>query len=655
MSPKNSFLQPTSTLLNGTSSILVACLMTRELTEHQIAQRQKQIDLGYSTIGYMRYRHCVRKDHRNKKWQHSWHPVTPNSRDNHYSIRAFQGLIRKWRTCLHWWGNLDEDTYSYLCMTSSNRDPASITSSELESSPFNKDDENLNANESRVLYPWNKMQHIDVTMAPPRSPVSSILTSAPLQDGFNGVGGRNWYNPGKTIPSNLYAGLAISKSSYPFLPEHRQCLTTGCWFEQQPKQTDFMVTSSDAFPPIDHKGDANVWFQGELATGRRLSEKLESREQQLRVALDTSVLSSIPSSETLNNISLVSTNSQNEVSQRSSPTTKQQLLSFILSTNKKNHREKGRRKKKGPSERTNSLISEWINVPPIYELSELLVLKKPFQVVDGARRSSKISKTLSQRLLTGLVLGEREPEYHTAISNRIQRSDAEESSEKNIFASPQNTYPAKKSNGLNESEQALKLDRPVAFIPQQYRGMQIWPRCYFIKEEDFIEVLRYPTTQHHVSTMERHLGHPPKILASPISTASTSPLNRNKKNEITPLPSRYTSTALSTGSELRKTTIAEKAVVLTQLQHQSLSDQIRMSNRPPPIIHNDHVLSYQSSVDVIGLSSYPISKESSIPIKNQCNTKPLTFTTLPEPVTQRYSNFQVQYGVSWGRSRFKRF
>ncbi|XP_037050983.1 histone RNA hairpin-binding protein-like [Bradysia coprophila] len=60
-----------------------------------LARRQKQIDYGKNTIGYDNYIKLIPRDKRSKD-----DPRTP-PKDVKYSRRAFDGLVRIWRTKLH--------------------------------------------------------------------------------------------------------------------------------------------------------------------------------------------------------------------------------------------------------------------------------------------------------------------------------------------------------------------------------------------------------------------------------------------------------------------------------------------------------------------------------------------------------------------------
>jgi len=67
------------------------------LDEQRLLQRQKQIDYGYRTVGYLRYRLLVTKDQRRPE-----HPRTPKKNQG-CSKRSWDGQLKKWRRDLHLW------------------------------------------------------------------------------------------------------------------------------------------------------------------------------------------------------------------------------------------------------------------------------------------------------------------------------------------------------------------------------------------------------------------------------------------------------------------------------------------------------------------------------------------------------------------------
>jgi hypothetical protein len=67
------------------------------LDEQRLVQRQKQIDYGYRTVGYLRYRLLVPKEKRKPE-----HPRTPKKAQG-CSKRSWDGQLKKWRRDLHLW------------------------------------------------------------------------------------------------------------------------------------------------------------------------------------------------------------------------------------------------------------------------------------------------------------------------------------------------------------------------------------------------------------------------------------------------------------------------------------------------------------------------------------------------------------------------
>jgi len=78
------------------------------LDEQRLAQRQKQIDYGYRTVGYLRYRLLVSKDHRKPE-----HPRTPKKTQG-CSKRSWDGQLKKWRRDLHLWDPDNVDAFKAL-------------------------------------------------------------------------------------------------------------------------------------------------------------------------------------------------------------------------------------------------------------------------------------------------------------------------------------------------------------------------------------------------------------------------------------------------------------------------------------------------------------------------------------------------------------
>jgi len=67
------------------------------LDDQRLVQRQKQIDYGYRTVGYVRYRLLVSKEGRKPD-----HPRTPKKAQG-CSKRSWDGQLKKWRRDLHLW------------------------------------------------------------------------------------------------------------------------------------------------------------------------------------------------------------------------------------------------------------------------------------------------------------------------------------------------------------------------------------------------------------------------------------------------------------------------------------------------------------------------------------------------------------------------
>jgi len=79
-----------------------------ETDPHRLKQRQKQIDYGYRTIGYIRYILAIRKEERIKE-----HPKTPR-KSQACSKRSWDGQVKKWRRELHKWDPEDPAEYEKL-------------------------------------------------------------------------------------------------------------------------------------------------------------------------------------------------------------------------------------------------------------------------------------------------------------------------------------------------------------------------------------------------------------------------------------------------------------------------------------------------------------------------------------------------------------
>ncbi|KAL0234679.1 hypothetical protein PCE1_001715 [Barthelona sp. PCE] len=67
----------------------------KETNPRRIAQRNKQIEFGYQTVGYKNFINTVPREDRTED-----HPVTPDP-EVKMSKRAFDYVVRKWRRQLH--------------------------------------------------------------------------------------------------------------------------------------------------------------------------------------------------------------------------------------------------------------------------------------------------------------------------------------------------------------------------------------------------------------------------------------------------------------------------------------------------------------------------------------------------------------------------
>jgi hypothetical protein len=76
----------------------------QQLTEQRIVKRQRQIDIGKSSIGYQNYIQKVPKEIRIKG--EIRHPTTPNKNEQ-ISKRRFDGKMSDWRRTLHLWDDVN--------------------------------------------------------------------------------------------------------------------------------------------------------------------------------------------------------------------------------------------------------------------------------------------------------------------------------------------------------------------------------------------------------------------------------------------------------------------------------------------------------------------------------------------------------------------
>uniref|UniRef100_A0A8D8R730 Histone RNA hairpin-binding protein n=1 Tax=Cacopsylla melanoneura TaxID=428564 RepID=A0A8D8R730_9HEMI len=94
-----------------------------------LLRRQKQIDFGKNTVGYDRYCQLVKKEERTKD-----HPKTP-PRELKYSRRAWDGLIKSWRSRLHFWDPPNENGEPTSLELDEDEDFSSLDSQSVDSLP----------------------------------------------------------------------------------------------------------------------------------------------------------------------------------------------------------------------------------------------------------------------------------------------------------------------------------------------------------------------------------------------------------------------------------------------------------------------------------------------------------------------------------------
>ena len=72
----------------------------QQLTDKRVEKRQRQIDIGKSSVGYQNYIQKVPKESRVEG--EIRHPTTPNKNEQ-ISKRRFDGKMSEWRRTLHLW------------------------------------------------------------------------------------------------------------------------------------------------------------------------------------------------------------------------------------------------------------------------------------------------------------------------------------------------------------------------------------------------------------------------------------------------------------------------------------------------------------------------------------------------------------------------
>lgn len=99
-------------------------------TDHAVlSRRQKQIDFGKNTVGYDRYCSLVKREDRTKD-----HPKTP-PKELKYSRRAWDGLIKSWRSRLHFWDPPNENGEPNSLELDEDDDISSLDSQSVDSMP----------------------------------------------------------------------------------------------------------------------------------------------------------------------------------------------------------------------------------------------------------------------------------------------------------------------------------------------------------------------------------------------------------------------------------------------------------------------------------------------------------------------------------------
>ncbi|CRH00474.1 histone RNA hairpin-binding protein, putative [Plasmodium relictum] len=88
-----------------------------ELSETQINQRLKNINLTKRLISYERYINAIPKNERSNDLKNDWHPETPRV-NKHLSLSQWNKEVQKWRKQIHAWGNMSEEVHKYICSLS---------------------------------------------------------------------------------------------------------------------------------------------------------------------------------------------------------------------------------------------------------------------------------------------------------------------------------------------------------------------------------------------------------------------------------------------------------------------------------------------------------------------------------------------------------
>ncbi|SBS84382.1 histone RNA hairpin-binding protein, putative [Plasmodium ovale] len=88
-----------------------------ELSQSQINQRIKNINLTKRLISYERYINAVPKHQRSQKLKNDWHPETPRV-DKYLSLSQWNKEMKKWRKQIHAWGNMPEEIHRHICSLS---------------------------------------------------------------------------------------------------------------------------------------------------------------------------------------------------------------------------------------------------------------------------------------------------------------------------------------------------------------------------------------------------------------------------------------------------------------------------------------------------------------------------------------------------------